>query len=341
MIERVRNDLPRLDGRGPSALEISHRSHRFERLLGEALAAVRALLQVPDDFTVLLLQGGTSLQFSMVPLNLIPAGGCADYLETSFWSERAIEEASQVGRVMVAGSTKASGYRTLPGTGDVLWSRVASYAHVTSNNTIEGTQWPVLPKAPTPLVVDASSDIMSRPMDFTGLGLVYAGAQKNLGPSGVTLVLLRKDLMARSRADLPPMLRYATHHEHGSLYNTPNTFGIYVLGLTLQWLQEQGGVEAIQRVNHEKAAVLYDVIDGSALYEGAADPSCRSLMNVTFRLKARELESVFLEQAAREGFEGLAGHRSIGGVRASLYNAMPVVSVRVLGDFMRHFERAH
>jgi len=261
-----------------------------------------------------MLQGGASLQFSMVPMNLLTPGSAADYIDTGSWAEKAIKEARRVGTVHVTGSTKADHYARIPAQAELELTPGAAYVHMTSNNTIEGTQWNVLPDAGSvPLVSDASSDIFSRPIDIARHGLIYAGAQKNLGPAGVTLVIIREDLLARSADTLHTMLNYSTHVKNDSLYNTPNTFGIYLLGLTMKWLRSQGGLSGIHVINERKAATLYAEIDRTGFYRGTSQKDSRSRMNVTFRLPSEDLEKAFVREAAASGFDGLKGHRLVGG----------------------------
>jgi phosphoserine aminotransferase len=340
VLEEAQRDLVALPGVGMSVTEISHRSKTFEDLLAHAIDDIRTLAGVPGDYRILLLQGGASLQFSMVPMNLLHAGEAADYIDTGSWADKAIKEARKVGRVNITGSTKADQYRRIPGPGEIALTPGAAYVHITTNNTIEGTQWKALPDTGrAPLVADASSDIFSGPIDVSRFGLLYAGAQKNLGPSGVTLVLVREDLLGRSSDSLPTMLNYKVMVENGSLYNTPNTFGVYLLGLTMRWLKTMGGLEGIAAVNARKAATLYAAIDRTGFYRGTADPGSRSLMNVTFRLPSEELEKRFEKEATAAGLDGLKGHRSVGGLRASIYNAFPEQGIDALVDFMREFER--
>jgi phosphoserine aminotransferase len=341
VLEQAQRDLVALPGVGMSVMEISHRSHVFEELLADAIAGVRDLAGVPSNYRILFLQGGASLQFSMVPMNLLQ-GGTADYVDTGTWAVKAIEEARKVGNVTVIGSTRADKYNRIPAQAELDVTPNGSYVHITTNNTIEGTEWKTLPDvAAVPLVADASSNILSGPIDVSRFGLIYAGAQKNLGPSGVTLVIVRDDLLARSDKNLPTMLNYKVQAENNSLYNTPNTFGIYILGLVARWLKSLGGLPAIARINQRKAALLYSEIDRTGFYRGTAQQESRSLMNITFRLPSEELEKTFDRQATAAGFDGLKGHRSVGGLRASIYNAFPEEGVAGLVDFMREFERTH
>ena len=294
------------------------------------------------NYRILFLQGGASLQFSMVPMNFLHEGATADYVDTGSWAVKAIEEARRVGTVNVTGSTKADKYSRIPTQEELRLTPGASYVHITTNNTIEGTEWTGWPDVgDVPLIADASSDILSGPIDVARFGVIYAGAQKNLGPSGVTLVIIREDLLARSDRDLPAMLSYKVQADNNSLYNTPNTFGIYILGLVTGWLKSLGGLAAVARLNQHKAALLYSEIDRTGFYRGTAHKESRSLMNITFRLPSEDLEKAFDRQAGAAGFDGLKGHRSVGGLRASIYNAFPEDGVAGLVDFMREFERTH
>ena len=340
VLEEAQRDLISLPGVGMSVMEISHRSKAFEGILQQAIADIRALAGIPDAYEVLLLQGGASLQFSMVPMNALTPGGTADYIDSGSWAAKAIKEAKRVGTVNVAASTKDTGYSRLPADAELSLTSGAAYVHMTSNNTIEGTQWKRLPPVGSaPLVCDASSDIFSRPIDVARYGLIYAGAQKNLGPSGLTVVIVREDLLARAGDTLPSMLSYKVHAANGSLYNTPPTFGVYMLGLTMKWLRAAGGLEAIERINERKASTLYAEIDRTGFFRGPAATADRSLMNVTFRLPSEELEKRFDAEATEAGLDGLKGHRSVGGMRASIYNAFPEDGVAALVQFMREFER--
>ena len=342
VLEEAQRDLLALPGVGMSVLEISHRSRAFDAIIQAAEADLRELAGIPDNYRVLFLQGGASLQFSMVPMNLLPPGGTADYIVSGSWSQKAVKEAKRQGTVHIAGSTEAENFRRVPRQDELSFTPGAAYVHFTSNNTIYGTQWHQLPDAgDAPLVCDASSDIFSRPIDITRYGLIYAGAQKNLGPSGVTLVIIRDDLVKRSPSTLPTMLNYSVHAENGSLYNTPPVFGIYIIGLVARWLKSVGGLEAIAEVNERKAARLYAEIDRTGFYRGHAEPGSRSQMNVTFRLPSEELEKLFVKESTAAGLDGLKGHRSVGGLRASIYNAFPEEGVDALVQFMREFERKH
>ena len=340
VLERIQRDLVALPGVGMSILEVSHRSKVFEEIITRAEATLRDLAGIPANYTVLFLQGGASLQFSMVPLNLLGPNQTADYIVTGSWTEKAAKEAKKVGTVNIAASSAGDKFGRIPRQEEYQLTPGAAYVHITSNNTIEGTQWHSLPDVgDAPLVSDASSDILSGPIDVAAHGLIYAGAQKNLGPSGVTLVIIREDLLARPPKSLHTMLNYAVHAENGSLYNTPPCFAIYAVGLVLDWLRDQGGLDAIAAANDRKAAILYNELDRTAFWRPTAQTADRSLMNVTFRLPSEELEKEFVKASTAAGLDGLKGHRSVGGIRASIYNAFPVAGVETLVDFMREFER--
>lgn len=326
---------------GISILEMSHRAKEFEAINDEAQATLKRLLGLGDDYCVLFLQGGATLQFAMVPLNFLPPGPVADYLVTGSFAEKALAEAATVGEVRVAASTRAEQYRRLPRRDEIALSERPAYVHLTSNNTIYGTQWQSFPDVgDRPLVADMSSDILSRPFDASRFALIYAGAQKNLGPAGVTVVIARRAWLDTAPATLPASLRYATYARANSLYNTPTTFAVYLLDLTLRWLEAEGGPAAMEGRNRRKAALLYAAIDASGgYYRGHAEPGSRSLMNVTFRLPTEADERAFVDEATAAGFIGLAGHRSVGGVRASIYNAMPHEGCAALAAFMGEFAR--
>lgn len=338
VLEEAREEFLDFRGSGMSVAEISHRSALFEEVLDSAVSRLKRLLGIPENFKVLFLQGGASTQFCMVPMNLIPQGTSADYINTGTWATKAIKEIEILKKpYKVIASSEDRDFRYIPK--EFAISRGAAYVHITSNNTIKGTQWAAFPDAgQVPLVSDMSSDILSRKFDVKPFGLIYAGAQKNLGPAGVTLVIIRDDMLARVPKDIPTMLRYTTHAEKNSLYNTPPCLNIYLLGLVLKWVEEKaGGLDGIERLNREKAGLLYDCIDASEFYKGTADPDSRSLMNVTFRLPSEELEKKFVAEALKVGLGGLKGHRSVGGCRASLYNAVSLESIRTLIDFMKGF----
>ena len=344
VLEEAQRDLLMLPGVGMSVLEISHRSAAFDEIIEGAERDLRALGGIPDNYQVLFLQGGASLQFSMVPMNLMPAGGSADYIVSGVWSEKAVKEAKRVGTVNIAATTAAENFARVPRQDEFKLSPNAAYVHYTSNNTIYGTQFHTVPDVgpgagTVPLVNDASSDIFSRPIDVEKFGLIYAGAQKNLGPSGVTVVIIRDDLVKRSPANLATMLSYAVQAENKSLYNTPPVFGIYILRLVLKWLIANGGLQAMATVNERKAAKLYAEIDRTGFYRGHAEKDSRSRMNVTFRLPSEDLEKAFVKESTQAGLDGLKGHRSVGGLRASIYNAFPESGIEALVQFMREFER--
>jgi phosphoserine aminotransferase len=340
VLEEAQRDLIALPDVGMSVMEISHRSKTFEDMLNRAIEDIRALAGVPANYKILMLQGGATLQFSMVPMNLLGAGATADYIDTGSWADKAIKEAKKVGTVTIAGSTKTDNYTRIPTQQELKLTPGSAYVHITTNNTIEGTEWKALPDVgAAPLVADTSSDMFSGPIDVGRFGLIYAGAQKNLGPSGVTLVIIREDLIGRGADTLPIMMNYKVHAENNSLYNTPNTFGIYILGLTVKWLKSLGGLQAIARINQRKAAKLYAEIDRTGFYRGTAREDSRSLMNVTFRLATEELEKQFVKESTAAGLDGLKGHRAVGGMRASIYNAFPEEGVDALVEFMKEFER--
>ena len=342
VLEQVQRDLLSLPGVGMSVMEISHRSTAFDDIIEGAEADLRKLGRIPDNYRVLFLQGGASLQFSMVPMNLMPVGGSADYLVTGVWSEKAVKEAKRVGNVRIAATTAGENFARVPRPEEVTFDPQAAYVHMTTNNTIYGTQFHYTPDTgAVPLVADASSDIYSRPIDVSKYGLIYAGAQKNLAPAGVTLVIVRDDLLKRGPSTLPTMLQYAVHAENKSMYNTPAVFPIYVMRLVLAWLVKAGGLEAIEQSNIRKADKLYAEIDRTGFYRGHAAPDSRSRMNVTFRLPSEELEKKFGKESTAAGLDGLKGHRSVGGMRASIYNAFPEAGVDALVQFMQEFERTN
>jgi phosphoserine aminotransferase len=343
VLEEAQRDLVALPGVGMSILEVSHRSAIFESILAQTDADLREVGGIPSNYKVLFMQGGASTQFSMVPMNLLEPGTTADYIDGGSWAEKAIKEAKKVGAVNVAASTKGEGYARIPSQAELKLTSGAAYVHMTSNNTIEGTEYKALPDvASVPLVCDASSDIFSRPIDVARYGLIYAGAQKNLGPSGATVVIVRDDLLTRSagkKSSLPTMMNYAVQAENNSLYNTPPCFAIYIVGLVMKWLKGQGGLAAIAGINERKAAKLYAEIDRTGFYKGTAEKTSRSLMNITFRLPSEELEKLFVKEATAAGLDGLKGHRSVGGMRASIYNAFPEAGVDALVSFMQEFQR--
>ena len=342
VLEEARRDLVALPGVGMSVMEISHRSKTFEDIMQSAEADMRKLGGIPDNYKILFLQGGASLQFSMVPMNLLTPGTTADYIITGDWGKKALKEAKKVGATKVAGSTENGNFKRTPKQNELTLTPGAAYVHMTSNETIHGTQWHSLPDVGgVPLVSDSSSDMFSRPIDISKFALIYAGAQKNLGPSGVTVVIVRDDLLSRSADALPSMLNFKTQAENGSMYNTPACFGVYILRLVLKWLIGLGGLAAIAKINERKAKVLYDELDRTEFWKPHADRDSRSLMNVTFRLPTEELEKMFVKESTAAGFDGLKGHRSVGGLRASIYNAFPEQGITDLVGFMREFEKKH
>jgi phosphoserine aminotransferase len=343
VLKQAQQDIWNIAGSGIGVLEHSHRGKVFDKVADEAEQACRDLAGIPDNYRVLFLQGGASLQFAMVPMNLLPKGATADYLVTGVWSQKAVKEAKMLGRIHEAGSSADQNFSYIPPGTAIRYSERPAYVHLTTNNTIYGTQWPSEPGVPdgVPLVADTSSDMFSRPIDVSKYGLMYAGAQKNLGPSGVVLVIIRDDLVEAGPKDLPIMLQYRTHVAEKSMYNTPNTFGIYLMGQVFKWIREIGGLRAMAEVNAEKAKILYDYLDQTDFFRGTARPDSRSLMNVCFRGPTEDLEAKFVGEAAKRGLDGLKGHRSAGGMRASIYNAFPRTGVQALVNFMKEFERAN
>jgi phosphoserine aminotransferase len=339
VLEKAKSELLEMAGTGMSVMEMSHRSKQFEDVIAQAESGIRRLLGVPEDYAVLFLQGGASLQFAMVPMNLRRPGQSADYVDTGSWASKAIGEAKILGPVHVAWSGKKDNYARIPSPEELTLKPDAEYLHVCSNETINGIQWPQFPKTPTPLFADMSSDILSRAIDVRQFALIYAGAQKNIGPSGLAVVIMQKDLAARAPENVPLILRYSTHIKESSLYNTPNTWGVYMVQLTCDWLESQGGVGAIQAINERKAAALYQAIDSSNFWRSPVQKESRSIMNVVWRLPSEALEETFVSQAKKEGLVGLKGHRSVGGIRASLYNAISLDAVDALVAFMKEFEK--
>jgi phosphoserine aminotransferase len=330
-------------GAGFGVAECSHRGPEFTAVLDEAEANMRELASIPDDYAIAFLQGGASMQFAMVPMNFLAADKTADYINTGVWSKKAIGEAKRVGQVHVAATSEDENFSYIPEAQSFNYSANPAYVHFTSNNTIFGTEWQSEPPTPegVPLLCDASSDIFSRPIDVSKYGMIYAGAQKNLGPAGVTLVIIHRDLVERGATDLPPMLQYRTHVEAKSCYNTPPVFPIYVVGEVIKWIKGLGGLAAMAEHNRDKAAVIYDFLDQSEFYGPTARPDSRSLMNVCFRSPSEDLDKKFVAEAKARGLAGLKGHRSVGGMRASVYNAFPKQGCEELVAFMQEFERAN
>jgi phosphoserine aminotransferase len=340
VLEEFQAELLDYKGSGMSILEVSHRSKWFDDVINEAVERTGRLLGLGDAFDVLFIQGGASLQFCMIPMNLSIPNRPMDYINTGTWSTKAIKEAQIQGKdVRVIASSEDRGFSYIPK--GFTANRDAAYLHFTSNNTIKGTQWARFPDAgDVPLVCDMSSDFMSRPFDVRPFGLIYAGAQKNIGPAGSAMVIIRKDMLERTPSTIPTMLRYTTFAEKNSMFNTPSCVVVYIVSLVLKWLEETiGGLEKMAELNREKGAIIYNAIDGSAFYRGTADKDSRSLMNVTFRLPNEDLEKKFVADAVQGGLGGLKGHRSVGGCRASIYNATGIDAVKALADFMAEFER--
>ena len=339
VLEQARDELLSLGGIGMSVMEISHRTKTFEDIIENARQGIRELLNIPENYQVLFLQGGASLQFNMVPMNFLPAGKSADYIVTGAWGVKAAKEARRCSNVNVIYDSADGGFKSVPRQEDLRFDPAAEYIHYTSNETIEGVEFKCdLEGHGVPVVCDASSNILSKPIDVSKYELIYAGAQKNIGPAGVTLVIIGDGLIGRVPPDQHKMLDYSYHAGNGSMGNTPNTFGIYIIDLVCRWLKEKGGLSAMQRENEIKAKILYDALDASdGYYRGHADREARSLMNVTFRLPSEKLEEQFCAEATAQGLDGLKGHRSVGGIRASIYNAFPKEGVEKLVEFMRDF----
>lgn len=340
VLEKAHSTFLNYQGTGMSLLEMSHRSKEFEAIIYGAEALFKELAGVGDDYRVLFLQGGASLQFSMIPLNFL-ANKSADYVLTGLFAEKAYEEAKKVGAIQVAATTAADNFTRIPRQDELSLNKNAAYLHITTNNTIFGTEWHYIPETNgVPLIADMSSDIFARPLDYNKFSLIYAGAQKNLGPAGVTVVLIRKNLLEQVPSSLSSMLRYDIYAKNDSLYNTPPTFAIYIVKLVLEWLKDKGGLASMGKINTEKAALVYAAIDNSnGFYQGHAQEGSRSLMNITFRLPTEELEEKFLAQAAAAELVGLKGHRSVGGMRASVYNALGREGCEKLAIFMESFRK--
>jgi len=339
VLERAREELLSINGAGLSIMEMSHRSTHFAEVLALAESGLRELLQVPQNYRILFLQGGASLQFAMIPMNFLCKDSVADHLVTGAWGVKAVAGARRSGRVNVIYSGEEDGYRSVPDQSQLRFSSDAAYVHYTSNETIDGVEFKYdLDGAGIPVICDASSNILSKPIDIQKYALIYAGAQKNIGPSGVTVVIIRDDMLERVPADQYALFDYRHIARESSMANTPNTWGIYIIGLVCAWLRDQGGIDEMRQRNEEKAAILYSFIDGSdGFYRGHAERNCRSLMNVTFRLPSPELDEKFCAEATALGLDGLRGHRSVGGIRASIYNAFPREGVEALVDLMKDF----
>lgn len=339
VLKQARDDMLDYQSRGMSVMEMSHRAPEFVDIAEQAEKDLRELLGISDDYAVLFLQGGASLQFAMAPMNLLGDKKKADYINTGQWSKKAIKEAQNFCEVNVAASSEDDGFTTAPEQSELNLSDDAAYVHYTPNETIGGVEFPYVPQTDKPLVADMSSTILSRPIDVSKYGLIYAGAQKNIGPAGVTVVIVRKDLLDRAPSNTPSMLHYKTQADAGSMYNTPPTFALYLAGLVFQWLKEQGGLEGMQKINERKAKKLYDYIDASDFYRNPVREKDRSLMNVPFVLADDSLDKQFLEEAEQAGLLNLKGHRSVGGMRASIYNAVPEAAIDALIEFMDEFAR--
>ncbi len=342
VLQQVQAELLDYHGTGMSVMEMSHRSKEFDAIMAQVDADLRALMGIPENYKILFLQGGATMQFSMIPMNFLPAGASADYILNGSWSKAAIKEAKKQGNIRIAATAEATNFDRVPTTGPETFDPQAAYVHFTSNETIGGVEFQSEPQVPqgVPLVCDMSSNFISRPLDVTKYGMIYAGAQKNAGPAGVTVVVLRQDLLERVPANLPVLLDYKTMVETNSMHNTPPTFAIYIVSLVARWLLDLGGLPEIARRNEQKAGLIYNAIDNSGgFYRGHAQPESRSKMNITFRLPTEDLEKQFAKEAAAIDLIGLKGHRSVGGMRASTYNAMPLEGCQALADFMVEFQR--
>jgi len=343
VLEEAQAGLVDFEGTGLGILETSHRAKEFTAVLEQAKTRMRSILGIPQTYEIGFFQGGANFQFSLIPMNFLPTGGRAEYVDTGTWSTRAIDAARLVGDVAVIAGTKEEKYCRVPRSSEMKWSADAAYAHITSNNTIYGTQFQEFPDTgKVPLVCDMSSDFFSRRMDVARFAMIYAGAQKNLGPAGVTMVIIRKDLLERSPENLPPMMSYKKFVAKNSVYNTPPVFSIYIVNLVLGWIEQQGGLVAVEKVNDKKAATLYGLIDSDPdFFRGTVKPDSRSKMNVTFRLPSEDLEKECIAKATEAGIVGIKGHRSVGGIRASIYNAMSLEGVETLVEFLKTYRKAH
>ncbi|MBN2040141.1 MAG: 3-phosphoserine/phosphohydroxythreonine transaminase [Spirochaetes bacterium] len=337
-LEEAAEKMVDYEGSGMSLVEMSHRGKIYDSVHSETISLTRELLNIPEDYDILLLQGGATLQFGMVPMSFLKEGMTADYVVTGSWAKKALNDGKLIGKVNVAWDGKENNYTTIPDAKDLNLTKDAAYIHICSNETIGGIQWQDFPKTDAPLIADMSSEIMSRPLPWDKLDMVYAGAQKNLAPSGMALIIMKKSLLEKARTDIPAYLQYATHAEANSLYNTPPTFSIWMANLTFKWIKSIGGMAEIEKRRDEKAKLLYDAIDGSnGYYRSPVDAKSRSKMNMVWRLPSEDLEAAFIKEADKEGLSGLKGHRSVGGIRASVYNAMPKEGIVTLVDFMTKF----
>lgn len=341
VLEQAREELLDYRGIGMSVMEISHRSTEYEALNQETQQLFAELLGLPSNYQVLFLQGGASTQFAMIPMNFLKPGKVGSYAVSGAWAEKALKEAKCFGETEIAASSKEQSFMKMPDLESIRVNPDSAYLHITSNETIEGSQYVSYPDAGNiPLIGDMSSDILCRPIDVSKFAFIYAGAQKNLGPSGVTVVIIRKDMLADTNAAVPAMLRYETHAKNNSLYNTPPVYSVYMMNLVLKWVKSKGGLAEMEDFNRRKTGLIYDVIDQSGgFYKGCVDKGSRSIMNLTFRLQNEELEKQFIQESLQEGFVGLKGHRSVGGLRASTYNAVPYESCKALAEFMQDFQR--
>ena len=341
VLEKIKEQLPNYNHTGMAVMELSHRSKDFIAVHEETKSLIAELFGVPENYKILFLQGGASLQFAMIPMNLLGNGRSADYINTGTWSKKAIKEAKLFGNVNVAGTSEDTNFNRVPKQDELKLDPNAVYVHTTSNNTIAGTQWAKFPDTGNvPIVCDMSSDILSRKLDISKFGIIYAGAQKNLGPSGVTVVIISDDMVEKSSDTLTTMLKYKTHVDKDSMFNTPPTFSIYIMNLVLKWIKDQGGLAAVEKTNMEKGKLLYGTMDNNKdFFRGATEVDSRSLMNVTMRLPNEELEAKFIADGLAAGFGGLKGHRSVGGIRVSMYNALPLEGIQALTEFMLEFAK--
>ena len=342
VLEKAQKEMVNYANSGMSVMEISHRSGLFTEIITQAEQLLRKLMNIPENYKVLFLQGGASQQFAMVPLNLLTKSGKADYINTGSWSKKAIKEAKKYGEISVIASSEDANYSYIPAFDPNMIDPEADYIHITTNNTIEGTAYSEIPDTGgIPLVADMSSNILSVEIDVSKFGLIYAGAQKNIGPAGLTVVIIREDLIGNAKDICPTMLDYKTHSENDSLYNTPPTYGIYMAKLVFEWLDELGGLKEMERINREKARILYDFLEESSMFTSPVQKESRSIMNIPFISPSDELDAEFVKKAKSAGLETLKGHRSVGGMRASIYNGMPVEGVKALVQFMKEFENEH
>lgn len=343
VLEKLEGNVVEFNGAGMSILEMSHRSPEYSAVHANVKEQLYSLFEVPENFDILLLGGGATLQFGMIPMNYLSEGKTADYIITGTWAKKAYNDAKLFGNVNIAATSESSNFSRVPRQDELDLTSDAVYVHLTSNNTIAGTQWRTFPDTGTvPIFADMSSDILSRKIDFNKFGIIYSGAQKNLGPSGVTVIIIRKDFLEAGKEGLPAYLSYKTHAAKDSLYNTPPVFAIYILHLVLEWVEKQGGLIQIEKNNEKKGEILYGTMDDdSDFFRGAAEKDSRSMMNVTMRLPSEELEKTFISEAAEAGFHGLKGHRSVGGIRVSMYNAMSIQGIEKLIDFMKAFRKKH